>query len=125
MGKELKTILDGIVAAADKEREQSEPYKDLFKSSDDLESLIYHLSHKMTTHVLNASKVLKDKFGYDKVPDEAFYFLLAVPFLDNSLKKHVVSTQGSSVSSDKVRYHLAKELRTKLAQPLTNKRKSK
>ena len=107
----LKDLVGGIVAAADLERSQSEAYKTLFTHVDGLEQLTRELNNIMTDSVLNASKVLKDKLGYDSVPDEAYFMLLALPFLKKSTEKHIRATQGMSCCVDKTYWHLANELR--------------
>lgn len=114
MSNPIEEIVSGIIEAADEAREQSEPYKDLFESTDDLESLVYHLNHKMDAHVLNACKVLKEKLGYSSIPDEAFYILLATPILIAKVQKHIAATQGRSCCADKARYHVASLLREAL-----------
>ena len=113
--KVLGDLLQGIVALADKERKESESYKDLFKGSADMESLLRGLNHKMTDHVLNATKIMGEKFGYNELSgekkDEIFWILMALPFLLKQTEKYIVRTQGSSCCVDKAYYHVAEEIK--------------
>lgn len=110
----LGGIFSGIIAAADKERKASESYKDLFTTSETLDGLLRALELKMTDHVLNATTILKEKYGYDRTPDEAFMLLLALPFLANRLENYIEKTEGSACCVDKTYYVLAKNLRSAL-----------
>lgn len=116
MSKELSlaAMLTDIVAVADKERENSDAYKDLFEGSSDIESLLRSTEHAMTDAVLSATSVLKKKFGYENISNEAYYLLLALPIMEHTLEKHIKNTQGRSCSVDKTYYHLANQLREAL-----------
>ena len=113
--KVLGDLLSGIVALADKERKESESYKDLFKGSADMESLLRSLDFKMTDHVLNATKILGEKYGYNELSrekkDEIFWILMALPFLIRQTTKYIERTQGSACCVDKAYYHVAEEIK--------------
>ena len=113
--KVLGDLLGGIVALADKERKESDSYKDLFKGSNDMESLLRSLDFKMTDHVLNATKILGEKYGYNELSrekkDEIFWILMALPFLIRQTTKYIERTQGSACCVDKAYYHVAAEIK--------------
>lgn len=111
---DLKNVLGALIGAADSERESDKKYQDLFKGSADLESLLRNTELAMTDAVLNATKVLKDKLGYERVPDEAFMLLLALPFLANRLEHYIEKSQGPACCVDKAYYHLAENLKAAL-----------
>jgi hypothetical protein len=114
--QQLKAMLDSLVKAAEDERTKSDRYKDLFKGSMDVESLLRSTEHAMIQAVLDATSVLKTKMGYERISDEAWYMLLALPFLTNTLEKHIEDTQGFACSVDKVYYHIAHNLEKALEQ---------
>jgi len=102
----LKSVMEGIIGVAEKERESSDSYKLLFKRSNSMEGLLRNLEEVMTGHVLNATTVLKEKYGYKKVSDEAYILLLALPFLEHNLVRYIEKTEGPSCSVDKAYYIL-------------------
>lgn len=112
--KVLADLLGGLAQAADREREASDSYKGLFKGSLDVESLLRSLDFKMTDHVLNATKILGEKYGYNELSrekkDEIFWLLMALPFLIRQTTKHIERTQGSSCCVDKAYYHVAEQI---------------
>lgn len=111
----LDNVLGGILAAADKERQASQSYKDLFEGSADVESLLRQTDRNMTRAVLDATKVLDVKFGYSEMPndkrDEIFWLLMALPFLIRQTTKHIEKTQGMSCCVDKAYYHVANQIK--------------
>lgn len=131
MGKEddkiLSDLLGGIVAAAEKERKASDAYKELFKGSADIESLLRGLDLKMTQHVLNATSILDERFDYRKLPnekkDEIFWILMSLPFLIRQTTKYIEKTQGSACCVDKAYYHIANQIREVLQSETPTKHK--
>lgn len=101
----LTDIMGGILRAADEERKKSESYKGLF-TEDTLDGLMRALDRKMIDSVLSATAVLKEKYGYEHVGDDAFYILLAMPFLANKLEKYIEKTEGSACCVDKTYFLL-------------------
>lgn len=112
---EVKQVLDGILALAEAEREKSESYKDLF-AHDDIEPLLRDAEHRMSTIALDVCRVLEKKHGYKRVGNEAYALLLALPYLEGNLTKHIQATEGHACSVDKSFYLLAHRLRTLLEQ---------
>ena len=117
--KVLKTMLDGILATADTEREKTESYKGLF-SEPGLDTLLRKANDDIIRTVIDTSHVLKKKHGYAKVNDKAYYMLLALPFLANKLRKHIEATEGSSCCVDKTYFILGKALEAALADNTNN-----
>lgn len=108
MGKEknvLEEVIKGIIDVADKERKESEPYKNMFKriSSKPFAVQLSQLNDEMVERVLNACTILQGE-GI-KVTNEAYDFLLALPYLANKLEEDIRKKEGSSCCVDKT-YHL-------------------
>lgn len=106
--KQIKNMLDGMLYLAKKERESSEPYKEMFKAGANYEGLLRQLEHKMISEVLDAGDVLHNK-GF-KVRNEVFYFLLSLPLRVKILEKEITEKEGYVCSFDKTYYLLAREL---------------
>jgi len=106
----LKSLMEGIIGVAEKERKASASYKLLFKRSNSMEGLLRNLEDEMTGHALNATTVLKEKYGYEKVSDEAYILLLALPFLEYNLVRYIQKTEGPSCCVDKAYYILEKAI---------------
>lgn len=107
--KELEQLLESLVVAATTEREKSESYKDMFEAGKEgHEGLLRNLQSKMTDNVLDACTVLEKKYG--RLGNDVFYFLMALPYLENKLIDHIQKTEGSVCSVDKAYYILSKSL---------------
>ena len=97
----LESVVDAIVKEADKEREESEPYKELFgEHGESIEGLLRKTEHEMTKIVLNMCHVLKEKYKC-RVPDELFNIVLALPFVTNRLEKDIRDKEGMTYCVDK------------------------
>ena len=107
--KGLGQLLNSLVDVANDEREKSQSYKDMFDTGKEgHEGLLRNLQSKMTDNVLDACHVLEKKHG--RLGNEVFYFLMALPYLENKLVNHIQKTEGSSCSVDKAYYILSESL---------------
>ena len=108
--KSLKIVLETLSKNIEKERQESEPYKDLFSKSVNCESLLREVEFKMTGIILDACQVLEDKFGFTKVPDSVYGTLEMFPFIVSYLTRKIEAEEGSACSVDKVYYILSNEI---------------
>lgn len=94
-------MLDAMAELAKKERESSEPYKNMFKSvgGKPFPVQLRRVDDDMTGVVLNYTQILENE-GY-KVTNEVYYFLLALPFLANKLEKEITNKEGYVCCVDK------------------------
>lgn len=107
--KGLGQLMNSLVDAANAEREKTEAYKDMFTAGKKgHEGLLSHLQSKMIENVLDACNVLEKKYG--RLGNEVFYFLMALPYLENKLIDHIQKTEGSVCSVDKAYYILSRSL---------------
>ena len=112
----LESVIGGILEVAQKERESSEPYKNLFKRTEGktLDFSLHEIERDMVGSVLNATSILK-KQGY-KVTNEGYDFLLALPILAQKLEEDIRQKDGFSCCVDKT-YHLLRREFEKLITP--------
>lgn len=108
--KILGELINNIVDIADKERLESEPYKDLFTKSDTAEGLLRNMDDEMTKIILNGCTVLKQKFGLEKIGNEKFHILQALPFVLSTIEKDIRDKEGSSCCVDKAFYLISKKM---------------
>jgi len=105
----LKEVMDGILSSAEKERESSQPYKDMFEAGDHLEGLLRHVEMSCSSVMLDACSVLEKRRGV-RVSHEIMGFLLLVPWLAMKIEKEISAKEGICCCVDKTYYLLAKEL---------------
>lgn len=105
--EEMKSMLAGLLDISQREREQSEPYKEMFKAGATHEGLLRKIDDEMIAPVLNACQVLEKEF---KITNEVYYFLLSLPLRIKVLGKDIEAKEGRSCYVDKVFFLLAKEL---------------
>ena len=108
----LKDVLDGLFDTITKERRESEPYKDLFKKSDDIAEFLRDVDQKMMRVVLDATQVLRDKYG--TCPNEVYNILKCLPFVTNYMEKKIVKEEGMCCCVDKVYYLLSQKVKVEL-----------
>lgn len=85
----LKKVMTGLIDYANKERRESKPYKDLFKSADSIEGLLRDAEMKMISVVLDAYQAYEDK--YHRKNDALWDTLLALPYLTHKLEKDILT----------------------------------
>ncbi|MCK4526304.1 hypothetical protein KAW18_02935 [candidate division WOR-3 bacterium] len=108
----LKEVLDSLFDIITKERRESEPYKDLFKKSDDTTEFLRDVNHKMMRVVLDATQVLRDKYG--TCPNEVYNILKCLPFVADYMKKKIEREEGICCCVDKVYYLLSQKIKLEL-----------
>lgn len=108
----LKDVLDSLNDTITKERRESEPYKDLFKKSDDTAEFLRVVNSKMMSVVLDGSQVLRDK--YDMCPNEVYSILKCLPFVTDYMKKRIEKEEGICCCVDKVYYLLSQKVKLEL-----------
>lgn len=115
MKEALKDVIDGIIALADKERKESEPYKNLFKKMNgvSLPVSLEAVTDEMTSAALNASAAFRNQ-GI-KLNNEAWRFLLALPITAHLLEKHIKETEGSACCVDKTWHLLGRQFQELIA----------
>lgn len=106
----IAAVLNGMVAAFEGEREQSEPFKEMFKAGSTFTGLLRHLESVGMGAALDASTVLEQKHGV-WVSRPVLEFLLALPYLSYKLEKHIERTEGVSCCVDKSFFLLSEELK--------------
>ena len=108
----LKEVLDSLFDVITKERRESKPYKDLFKKSDDTAEFLRDVDHKMMRVVLDATQVLRDKYGM--CPNEVYNILKCLPFVTDYMEKRIVKEEGMCCCVDKVYYLLSQKVKLEL-----------
>lgn len=100
--KDIENVIQGILEVADRERKQSEPYKDMFKKTEGkpFPVQLMQVKHEMMNVVFNYISILEEH-GY-KVSNEGFTFLYSLPLLSTVLEKDIREKEGYSCSVDKV-----------------------
>lgn len=103
MEKELKQIIEGMVEMADKEREGSQPYKNLFKRTNNkpFPVQLREVETDMVSVVLQYTQILKEN-GYKVTND----FLLALPAITKFFEKEIKEKDGYACDVDKTYYLL-------------------
>lgn len=110
MEDQIKQLVEGIIAVADKERKQSKPYKDMFKKTKGKPFCVQlqDVNSEMVNVVLNYTSILKEN-GFN-VTNETFKFLLALPILAHILEEDIVAKDGRVCCVDKTYRLLHQEL---------------
>ena len=102
-GKALEDVFSHILQRADEERKQSEPWKQLFASSEKgLQGLLSEANNQMMKIALNTTHAIEEKFGI-KCTDKLFNLVKALPFAMNYVRDKIDDEQGMSCCADKAR----------------------
>jgi hypothetical protein len=106
----LKQVMQGILEVANKEREESQPYKDLFglTKENSITGALRDVEHKMTSLALDICHILETKYDI-KVTNEKFGLLLALPFVLDRLEKDISAKEGHMCCVDKA-FHLVNKI---------------
>lgn len=105
----LASLLGGLVAAFQAEREKDTAFKDLFGVGSSFSGLLRALEGLGMTATLDACTVLEKRHGV-WISDPVLDFLLAVPFLARRLEKQIQDASGPSCCADKAFALLSEEL---------------
>jgi len=101
MEEQIKSVINGILEVADKERKESKPYKDMFKRTNNKPFCVQlmEVESDMMDVVFNYHSILEEN-GY-KLSNEAFAFLYSLPVLTHALEKDIKEKEGSACYVDK------------------------
>lgn len=106
---EIKKLLSTMLDDFQKEREKTEPYKEMFKAGSTYTGLLRELQHRCLGHVLDATTTLRKK--NIRISDDVYSFLLAIPYLFYKLEKQVEKEEGVTYCTDKTFYLLSERLK--------------
>ena len=106
----LKNMLTSLADAFRKERQQTEPYKEMFKAGSTYTGLLRHVEMECTRIALDACTVTKEKFGKEERRG-LLEFMLAVPYLSYKLEKHIEEKEGSACCVDKAFFLLSEHMK--------------
>lgn len=102
-GQALDDVCSSILKRADEERQQTQPWKDLFKASEEgLRGLLSESERQMTSIVLNTSKMITAKFGI-RCSNKLFRLIQALPYAMLCARDKIHEEQGLSCCADKAR----------------------
>lgn len=106
----LEKVLNGLADAFRKEREESEPFKELFRAGSTFTGLLSELEMRGMGATLDACAVLEQRHG-SYISHPVLEFLLALPYLSYKLEKQIESEAGSCCCVDKSFFLLSEELK--------------
>jgi len=102
-GNSLETVFSALAKRFEEESSQTEPWKNLFKASDQgLKGILSEADMQMMRVVLNTTDVIKKKFGI-RMSNKLYNLIKALPFVMNRLKDTIREQQGLSCCADKAR----------------------
>jgi len=102
-GKALEDVFSHILKRADEERQQSEPWKNLFSASEQgLRGILSESRDQMRTTAMNTINVIKLKFGIE-CSNKLFGLIMALPYAMHKLGDAIRDQQGNSCCVDKAR----------------------
>lgn len=99
----LEEVITSLCEAIKKEREESEPYKELFKSGSTLTGLLRKTDANMVSSALVAVDIMRSKFNIE-VNDDQFYAILALPYLIKKAEEDIQRNEGFPCHVDKAYY---------------------
>ena len=99
----LGEVINSMVNRFRKERQQSEPWKDLFKASEKgLLQLLSNANHQIGSIILDVSDMIEEKFNI-KVSKKLYDLIKALPFAMWELRTNIQNEDGSCCCADKAR----------------------
>ena len=107
LGNMLKALADAFT----KERQEEEPYKELFKAGSTHTGLLRELESKMTDHVLDACDIYKERHGM-KINKNQYHILLALPLLAKIAEQDAKKNEGMACCVDKAYFMLSEQLKS-------------
>jgi len=105
---ELGKLLTALSNRFKDEREKSESYKEMFKAGSSCTGLLRKLECEMSSNLLDASAVLKERHGI-AINNRQHGFLSTLPFLLTVAKQDVTRNEGVSCSIDKAFFILSEQ----------------
>lgn len=106
----LAEVMEAMVTAFEKEREQSDAFKTMFASGGSFAGLLRQVSHTCMSGVLDGMQVMRGRYGVD-CTDQVMEFLLAVPYLAYKLRYEIEERDGMCCCVDKTFFLLSEELK--------------
>ena len=106
----LGNMLTAMVDSFKKERQQEEPYKELFKAGSTHTGLLRELESKMTGHVLDVCDIYEERHGI-KINKNQYNVLLALPLLAKIAEQDAKRNEGLACCVDKAYYMLSEQLK--------------
>lgn len=104
----LGDMLTALSESFTKERQKSEPYKELFKAGSSLTGVLRKLDHQMASPVLDACDVISERLGI-KVNKNQYHVLLALPLLVKIATEDATKNEGWQCSVDKAFFILSEQ----------------
>jgi hypothetical protein len=102
-GQALEDVFSSVLKRAEEERQQTEPWKNLFSASEQgLRGILSESRNQMGTIAMNTIGVIKAKFGID-CSNKLFYLIMALPYAMHKLGDAIRDQQGNSCCVDKAR----------------------
>lgn len=106
----LAEVLETMVAAFEKEREQSVAFKKMFAGGGSFTSLLRQVNHSCISGVLDGMQVMRGRYDV-QCTKEVMEFMLAVPYLAYKLKHEIEERDGMCCCVDKTFFLLSEELK--------------
>jgi hypothetical protein len=106
----LAEVMESMVTAFEKEREQSDAFKTMFASGGSFAGLLRQVNHTCMSGVLDGTQVLRGRYGV-RCTKEVMEFMLAVPYLAYRLKHEIEERDGMCCCVDKTFFLLSEELK--------------
>lgn len=108
----LKTVIQSLLGAADRERKSSEPYKAMFDASKDgLRGLLSHAHQAMEDTILNLFSALEELGIADGKRNELWDFLHMLPYVYRAVRSDISEKEGYVCEADKQRELIQKWVR--------------
>lgn len=103
MSNPMEDIMNGIVAASKRDREQnSVVYRDLTAvASDDRQAIFDTYDLAATDASIAMSDVIKEKYGIQRMSDDLYWFIREFPVRLDKLSKEIERTEGHVCCVDK------------------------
>lgn len=102
-GQALEEVCSNLLKRADEERQQTEPWKNLFAASEQgLKGILSESKNQMMTIALNTTEVITQKFGI-RCSDKLFGLIKALPYAMSYAGDAIHDQQGLSCCVDKAR----------------------
>lgn len=100
----LATVIEHMCSVARSEAQKTEPWKNLFASSEHgLQGLLSETQHQMNAVVHNTIDVIKQKFEIKRVSNELYDLIKLLPYAGAALRESITKEQGNCCCADKTR----------------------
>lgn len=106
----LGQMLTALADSFKKERQQTEPYKKLFKGGSTHTGLLRELEMSMTGNVHDAADVYEQRHGIE-INDDQYCMLLALPLLAHIAERDAEKNEGATCCVDKAYYILSEQFK--------------